>query len=141
MLMMRDLIVTPSGRWLVRSVFVVASILFATVTLALILHAGPRPTWARIWCSPAWQNVERARVLKQLEHTAGKHIVIVRYDASHDFGPGEWVYNSADIDGSEIVWARDMGKQNAELLEYFRTRRVWLVEPDNRPVKLVPYVQ
>lgn len=141
MLVMRDLILTPSRRWLVRSVFIVASILFATVTLALIFDGGPAPTWARIWCSPSWQNIERARVCNQLDRTPGKHVVIVRYGAKHDFGTDEWVYNSADIDGSKIVWARDMGKQNAELLEYFRNRKVWLIEPDDRPVNLIPYVQ
>ena len=31
----------------------------------------------------------------------------------------KWVYNRADIDRAEIVWARDMGSRNRELLEYF----------------------
>jgi len=141
MLVLRDLAATPSGRWLVRSVFVVASILCATVAVALVFDAGPDPTWARIWCSPPWQDVERARVSNQLEHTTGQHVVIVRYGAKHDFGTDEWVYNRADIDSSKIVWARDMGKQNAELLEYFRSRKVWLAEPDDRPLKLIPYIQ
>jgi hypothetical protein len=38
----------------------------------------------------------------------------------------EYVYNAADIDGSEIVWARDMGaEQNRALLAYFNERRIW----------------
>jgi len=141
MLMMRDLKFTPSGRWLVRSVFLVATVLFATVVVASSLHAGPTPSWVRIWCSPPLQNLERARVLDQLEHTPGKHLVIARYRPGHDYPFDEWVFNDADIDGSKVVWARDMGKQNAELLEYFRNRKVWLVEPDDRPVKLSPYIK
>ena len=140
MLIMRDLVVTQSGRSLVRSVFVVASVLFATVTVTLTFHAEPNPTGARIWCSTLLQNLERAHISNQLDHTAGKHVVIVRYGADHDLS-AEWVYNNADIDGSDIVWARDMGKQNAELLEYFRNRKAWVVEPDDRPVKLIPYAE
>ena len=139
-LIMRDLAVTESGQSLVRLVVGVASILFVTAAVTLTFHADPNPTWARIWCSPPLQNLERARISNDLEHTAGKHVVIVRYGANHDLG-SEWVYNNADIDGSEIVWARDMGKQNAELLEYFKDRKAWLVEADDRPVKLIPYTE
>jgi len=39
------------------------------------------------------------------------------------------------------VWARDMGAQNDELMSYFRTRKVWLVQPDYNPPKLTPYAQ
>jgi hypothetical protein len=140
MLVMRDLVVTQSGRSLVRFVFLLAGVLFAIVTVMLTFHADPNPTSARIWCSTPLHNIERAHVSNQLEHTAGKHVVIVRYGAKHDVGD-EWVYNSADIDGSEIVWARDMGKQNAELLEYFKNRKAWVVEADDRPVKLIPYTE
>jgi hypothetical protein len=66
-------------------------------------------------------------------------LVIVHYGAEHD--PREsWVANSADIDGSKIVWAHDMGpEQNEELLRYFRGRQSWLVEPDQHPIQIVPY--
>ena len=41
----------------------------------------------------------------------------------------EWVYNTAGIDGSRVVWARDMGvKKNQELITYFQDRQVWLME-------------
>jgi hypothetical protein len=42
----------------------------------------------------------------------------------------EWVYNRAHIDDAKVVWAQDMGEQNAELIRYFRGRRVWLLDPD-----------
>jgi hypothetical protein len=29
--------------------------------------------------------------------------------------------------------------RNEELLQYFKNRRVWLLEPDEKPVKLVAY--
>jgi hypothetical protein len=140
-LVMRDLRFTPSGRWLVRSMLLLAPLLFASVAVASAFHAGPSPSWIRIWCTPSLQNLSRARVLTQLEKTAGKHLVIVRYRPDHDFAYDEWVFNGADINGSKVILARDMGQDNAELLQYFTNRKVWLVEPDDRPVKLIPYVR
>ena len=69
----------------------------------------------------------------------GRHLVIVRYNPNKELGY-EWIHNSADIDGSKIVWARDMGAaQNAELIRYFEGRRVWLLQPDKEPPLLSPY--
>jgi hypothetical protein len=82
---------------------------------------------------------ERARILKQLESTGERHLVLVRYRLTHDVGD-EWVYNSADIDNAPVVWAREMDPtSNRELLRYFQGRRVWLVQPDSTPVALSPY--
>jgi hypothetical protein len=65
--------------------------------------------------------------------------VLVRYSSTHNVNH-EWVYNSANIDGSKVVWARDMGApQNQELLEYFKERNVWLVEPDKSPPEVTRY--
>jgi hypothetical protein len=140
-LVMRDLRSIASGRWIGRSVFLVAAILFVIVGLASFFHARPKPSWIRIWCTPSLQNFRRQAVLNQLEHIPGEHIVIVRYRPDHDIAYDEWVFNGADIDGSKIIWARDMGRQNGELADYFNTRKIWLIEPDSRPVKLTPYLQ
>jgi hypothetical protein len=54
----------------------------------------------------------------------------------------EWVYNEADIDGSKVVWAREMDSvQNRKLVEYFKDRHVWLVEVgrDGSSPELKPY--
>jgi len=68
-----------------------------------------------------------------------RHLVIVRYTPDHN-PHQEWVYNSADIDGSSVVWARDMGEAaNADLIHYYRDRKIWLLEPDMVPVRLSPY--
>jgi hypothetical protein len=65
--------------------------------------------------------------------------VLVRYDSDHD-PMLEWVYNGADIDNQKIVWARDMGPaENQELLDYYNTRRAWLLEADKIPLTIRDY--
>jgi hypothetical protein len=145
LLMMRDLYhmapAASSGRFLARSVPLVCLTLFAWRLVVPAFAMTPKPSWTRTWCSQDGQNLDRARVLAQLEHTPGDHLVIVRYSPDHDYILDEWVFNRADIDGSKVVWARDMGAQNGELLKYFKNRRVWLAEPDYNPLRLTPYVQ
>lgn len=82
---------------------------------------------------------KRAGVLKRLESTGERHLVLVRYQRTHDIGD-EWVYNSADIDSARVVWAREMDPgSNRELVRYFQGRRVWLAQPDTTPVALSLY--
>ncbi len=68
-----------------------------------------------------------------------KQLVIVRYGPSHTPNQ-EWVYNDADIDGSKVVWAREMDPaSNKKLIEYFHDRDAWLLEADVWPTRVVPY--
>jgi hypothetical protein len=81
----------------------------------------------------------RARVLARLQSYPGRQLAIVRYAPDHN-PLWEWVYNSADIDASKVVWARDMDSiNNLELLAYFKDRSAWLVEPDVDPPRVSPY--
>ena len=69
----------------------------------------------------------------------GKHLIFVRYNSDHS-PHDEWVYNGADIDGSPIVWAREIDAvSDKRLREYFPGRKVWLALPDTDPASLVPY--
>jgi hypothetical protein len=80
----------------------------------------------------------RTAINRQISGIPGKHLVFVRYWPPHTFK--EWIYNTADIDGSRIVWARDLGvAENEKLLRYYSDRTAWLLEPDFRPPKLTPY--
>lgn len=82
---------------------------------------------------------ERRQVLRQLASSPGPHLVFVRYTEKHD-GSDEWVYNSASIDQSPIVWAREMNPEDdAKLEAYYPGRRVWLLEADSQPARLTPF--
>lgn len=69
-----------------------------------------------------------------------RHLILVHYSSNHNVNE-EFVYNSADIDSSFIVWARDMGAaENQELIDYFKSnRKIWLWQPDVDPAALTPY--
>jgi hypothetical protein len=81
---------------------------------------------------------ERRRVVaRELAKIPGKLLVFVSYWPNHVF-QDEWVYNSADIDGSRIVWARDLGAQEDEKLRaYYPDRTALRLEPDATPPRLV----
>jgi hypothetical protein len=83
-------------------------------------------------------GMERARVLARLEKQPGDQLAIVRYTPKHLYP--EWVYNSADIDKSKVIWAQEMDPEsNRQLLDYYKDRKAWLVEPDCDPPRVVPY--
>ena len=72
-------------------------------------------------------NYQRARIVRELEQTPGRHLVIVSYGPKHSIHE-EWIYNGADIDGSKIVWARDMSQaENDRLMKYFSDRSAWVL--------------
>lgn len=85
-----------------------------------------------------WE-VNRQIIQAELEKQPGKDLVIVRYLPGHNVHV-EWVYNSADVDCSEIVFAREMSeRENTELMAYFKDRKVWLMEVDGEKVRMNPY--
>jgi hypothetical protein len=95
--------------------------------------------WLRL--RPSERGLERAHLLARLERMPGKDLVIVRYGPEHDPGRQiEWVYNRADLQHAPVIWARDMGAaENARLLDHYRHRHAWLIEPGRQPVELRPY--
>jgi len=81
----------------------------------------------------------RIEINRQLAKTPGKLLVLVRYWPQHIF-QDEWVYNAADIDAARVVWARDRGDaEDQMLLRYYPDRTVLLLEPDARPPRLAPW--
>jgi hypothetical protein len=125
------------------------TVAFCFALAGLRLYAGPlhfrfaewpASEWSGTWYGPGQFGTERAHVEAELEQLPGNQLVIVRYSSSHN--PfDEWVYNAADIDSSKVIWARGMDAANdLELIHYYKGRKVWLVQPDERPAEISPYM-
>ena len=122
----------PAGLSLSRTIPLVCLVMLPVCLVASTESEATR-------CGRNLGNLDRASIQRQLEETEGRHLVIVRYALAHNV-LNEWVYNRADIDGAKVVWAREMdASRDAELINYFKGRRVWLVEPDETPPRLSPY--
>jgi hypothetical protein len=124
--------------WKARPVGVALS---RALVVLLVLSTGVNV--ARRSCDPLWWTCtgdpSRVAVMKQLLDTPGKHLIVVRYSDDHNIHD-EWVYNGADIDGSKVIWARELdSEQNARLFAYFKDRHIWLVEPDTDNTEIKPY--
>lgn len=129
----------PTGTFLLRAFTAIAAIMFVVRSVAGPLHIPLSTSAAPAWFEKGLQGFGRADVQRQLLRLPEPHLVVVRYKPDHGHF-AEWVYNDADIDHSRIVWAREMGSaDDGELMNYFKDRRVWLVEADERPPKLFPY--
>jgi hypothetical protein len=127
------------GLFLARSVVLICILMFVLRVFATPLHIPMSESYAPAWDQKNPSSFGRAAMMQELQHLPGKQLILVRYSASHEpfF---EWVYNSAEIDNSKVVWAHDMGvQQNRELLSYFPDRHLLLLEPDVEPVKLHSY--
>jgi len=102
----------PVGYFLVH---MAVPMLLVSASLSLALTQYQKP---RYW------NLERARILRNLEQSQERSLVLVRYGPKHS-PHFQWIYNRADIDSAKVVWAWDMNSQgNKELLDYFKGRRV-----------------
>lgn len=122
----------PLGKALVRAIPVLACGMILLRVTAAGVHLPVESPWPR-------GNLDRSSILDNLDGQPGLHLVIVRYGLQHNLDR-EWVYNTSNIDATKVVWARDMGKDNNhELLQYFRGRRVWLVDADASGPRAVPY--
>jgi hypothetical protein len=122
----------PRSRSIASLLIMVACSVLVVRLIAIALHLPLESRWPR-------GNLERARISSMLDEQGGQQLVIVRYKDTHD--PAlEWVYNSASLENSKIVWARDMGRdRNAELLNHFSSRQALLLEPDTYPIVLKHY--
>lgn len=133
----------PVGRAMVR-LTVLICVLMAGIRvfdrqLGCPVPGYPFSTWICNWFGPDHFVSRRELVKRRLEQHSGGQLAIVRYSPDHD-ALDEWVYNSADIDSSKVIWAWDMGDTaNQELIRYYKDRKVWLVQPDAPSAEVTPY--
>lgn len=130
----------PSGLFLVRAIPVLCVGLAVLRVYAQPLHIriGSEGSTAVSWSGTAPLGLERARVQTELESLPGPQIAIVAYSPHHVLN--DWVYNAAEIDKSKVIWARQMDPaSDRQLLNYYKDRKAWLVEPDLNPPKISPF--
>jgi uncharacterized membrane protein (UPF0136 family) len=134
----------PVGMTIVRMTvalcIVMASLRLFDKPLNFPIDQAPASKWNSEWYGPDRYGTARAEVERKLNAVPGEQLVLVRYTPDHD-PIDEWVYNAADIDHSKVIWARDMDTiHNRELFEYYRDRKIWLVQPDSPPESVLsPY--
>jgi hypothetical protein len=117
----------PIGAALSRAIILA---LVVDVSLLVAQRLGDPQGWG------GWGLSDRADLLRDLESTPGKHVILVRYGPDHSVHE-EWVFNAADIDASKVIWARDLpGEVNDQLLRYYPDRTIWLALPDTNEVSV-----
>jgi hypothetical protein len=101
-----------------------------SVDVPQVNNISPVPWYA----SETYPLEPRAHLIDALKRRGGKHLVFVAYSPAHSPFQ-EYVYNDADIDNSDIVFARELAdpKKNLELMKYFHERFMWLYQPDSYP--------
>jgi hypothetical protein len=118
----------PVGRFLSRAIPILVLGAIAASRGFMIAHPEPQPA-----------NSIREELAASVSDLVSKHVILVRY-TGHQSPHEEWVYNSANIDDQEVIWAHDLGSvENAPLLEYYKDRKIWLFQPDINPTRLDPY--
>jgi hypothetical protein len=122
-----------AGQFLTRAIpILVVGAAVGAQGLMILRHEPPENSQPR--------NARRDEVVALLSEFLDKHVILVRYTGQkspHE----EWVYNGADIDAQDVIWAHDLGPaQNARLLEYYKGRKIWLFQPDGETrLRLDPY--
>jgi len=77
-------------------------------------------------------SAQRHAIERTFTEQAGRHLLLVRYGRYH-LCEWEWVYNGAEIENRDVVWARDLGEEkNRELMAAFPEHQPWLVLVDDR---------
>ena len=104
-------------------------------------RAAEFETWTGINTTNPGRRIAVNQALRQeIAKIPGQLLVFVRYFPQHIFQE-EWVYNDADIDGSRVVWARDLGPaEDEKLRKYYPNRAAMLLEPDLARPRLSPYI-
>ena len=83
--------------------------------------------------------MQRASIRSRILATGPRHLVLVSYADDAPAGQ-EWVYNAADIDASQIVWARESDDERTRrLTDYYSDRRVWRLRISREGAVLMPF--
>jgi hypothetical protein len=135
----------PARRMAPLIVAIMAALFIALPMLNHVLlarYAPPeidKPTAASARDASPSDTRTRPQIIRQLERQAGRHLVFVRYDPDFTVHE-EWVYNGADLAGSSVIFAHDLGPtKNAQLTADFPGRALWIVHVNSRESRLEHY--
>jgi len=129
-----------TGLFMTRAIPLICLVMFVLRASAGPLHIPLTSHFLPAWYQSGPKSFGRAEMLRRLQQLSGGQLVIVRYLPGRDPFE-EWVYNEADIDNAKVVWAHDMSTaENEDLIQYFKGRKVWLLEADEKPPRLSPYM-
>lgn len=87
-----------------------------------IMHSVARPM--------DWSD-QRQALIEDLGRSGGQHLILVRYHAVHNVHH-EWVYNGADLEGTNVLWARSWRDDlDVQLRHRWQDQRqIWLLQFD-----------
>lgn len=119
-----------------------AAIHFGAAVLLVLVLCGVARFAQNKTLRPFVTNLARSRqaILDQLSSDGAKHLIFVHRAPPFNFH-FMWVYNDADIDRSNVVWAHDRGfEADQRLIDYYgRSRRVWLLYERADHPRLIPF--
>jgi hypothetical protein len=111
-----------------------AVVLLAAAAALGVAHRACDPL---LWACTG--DPSRAAIVEKLSRIPGKHLVVVRYPEGYNVHD-DWVFNGAEIDAAGLLWARETNpQQNQKLVDYFKDRQIWLIEPEEDNTELIPY--
>jgi hypothetical protein len=129
----------PAGAFVVRAVPLISLLMLAIRAGAVPLGIPITPTWPPSTYNAIPVRSDWVRVERRLESYPGKQLVLVQYSAKGKSQAG-FVYNGADMDHGKVIWAWDMGRaENEKLIECYKDRDVWLLDPTTEQARLIPY--
>ena len=101
--------------------------LYAVVTVVALVHLAGLVVSGSAVRADRQYGMGRTRLVNELLSKADFHLVFVKY--SPRYPPHfEWVYNEADLNGTPVLFAHDLGDvENNSLIDAYPNRLVWKV--------------
>ena len=111
-------------------ILIVALLVVFSASTAVVVGMSHQPEIARQ--REQWER-DRREIARRLERMGGQHLILVAPSI-----PGI-VYNGADLEGSPVLWARQIdATSDAALLHHYARRKAWLLVASNGRLAVRP---
>jgi hypothetical protein len=116
----------PLGAALSRRLALVPAAMLV-LPLGLVIRGESLPYSVKRSCCVTRTTSARGLAVAQINAIPGRHLVLVRYDATRPLR-ASWIANDPDIDAARVIWANDLGsRRNAALIARYPGYRLWRV--------------